>query len=159
GSNRFLSAQELHESQRLGIASWIRHLGWVDNRALPSVYALAEGLLMPSLYESVGMPIMEAMASGCPVLTSDRYGTLEMAGDAALTVDPMSIDAIARGAARLLDDEPLRVRLRAAGKARSHEFTWQRTAMEIMTVLESIRATSSVEDRVTPETIAATADG
>lgn len=158
GSNRFLSAQELHESQRLGIASWIRHLGWVDNRSLPSVYALAEGLLMPSLYESVGMPIMEAMASGCPVLTSDRYGTLEMAGDAALTVDPMSIDAIAQGAARLLDDAALRTRLQTAGKIRAQEFTWRRTASEVMTVLESIKAPakSSVGQRVAEEQIAAT---
>ena len=140
GSNRFLSEHELLEPQRQNIADWIR---WLDNADLPAVYRLAEGLLLPSLYESVGMPVMEAMACGCPTLTANRYGTRELAEGAALLVDPESVDEIAAGIVRLLEDERLRPELRTAGLQRSRDFTWQRTAAEVMAVLESLPRTRS----------------
>jgi glycosyltransferase involved in cell wall biosynthesis len=143
GSNRFLSEHELLEPQRQNIADWIHWIGWLDNADLPAVYRLAEGLLLPSLYESVGMPVMEAMACGCPTLTADRYGTRELAEGAALLVDPESVDEIAAGIVRLLEDERLRTQLRTAGLQRSQEFTWQRTAAEVMAVLESLPRTRS----------------
>jgi len=142
GSNRFLSAHELLEPQRRDVADWVRWIGWLDNADLPAVYRLAEGLLLPSLYESVGMPVMEAMACGCPTLTADRYGTRELAHDAALLVDPESVVDIAAGIVRLLDDEQFRMRLRAAGLERARRFTWTRTAAEVMGVLESLPRTS-----------------
>lgn len=138
GSNRFLSKDELHEPQRLHIDGWVRWLGWLDNSDLPAIYQLAEGLLLPSLYESVGMPVMEAMASGCPVLTADRYGTKEIAEGAAVLVDPESVDDIAAGIDRLLNDTQLRSRIRTAGFERAREFTWQRTASEVLQVLENL---------------------
>jgi len=141
GSNRFLSAQELLEPQREGISDWVHWIGWLDNADLPAVYRLAEGLLLPSLYESVGMPVMEAMACGCPTLTANRYGTLELAEGAAVLVDPDSIEDIAAGIVRLLEDQPLRAKLRAAGLKRAERFTWQRTAAEVMDVLESLPRT------------------
>ena len=147
GTNRFLSEKELLEPKRLGIESWVRWLGWLDNRELPAVYAQAEGLLLPSLYESVGMPVMEAMAMGCPALTSDRYGTREIAKDAALLVDPESVDDIARGIDRLLDDKALRGRLRTAGRLRAAQFTWERTAAQVLDVLESISAEGKLRRR------------
>jgi glycosyltransferase involved in cell wall biosynthesis len=143
GSNRFLSEHELLEPQRQNITDWIRWIGWLDNADLPAVYRLAEGLLLPSLYESVGMPVMEAMACGCPTLTANRYGTRELAEGAALLVDPESVDDIAAGIVRLLEDERLRTQLRTAGLQRSREFTWQRTAAEVMEVLESLPRTRS----------------
>lgn len=143
GSNRFLSAHELLEPQRQGIADWVRWIGWLDNADLPAIYRLAEGLLLPSLYESVGMPVMEAMACGCPTLTANRYGTRELAEGAALLVDPDSVDQIAAGIVRLLQDERLRTELRTAGLERAKRFTWQRTAAEVMAVLESLPRTSS----------------
>ena len=147
GTNRFLSEKELLEPKRLGIESWVRWLGWLDNRELPAVYAQAEGLLLPSLYESVGMPVMEAMAMGCPALTSDRYGTREIAKDAALLVDPESVEDIARGIDRLLDDKALRGRLRTAGRLRAAQFTWERTAAQVLDVLESISAEGKLRRR------------
>jgi len=120
---------------------------------LPAVYRLAEGLLLPSLYESVGMPVMEAMACGCPTLTANRYGTLELAEGAAVLVDPDSVDDIAAGIVRLLEDQPLRAELRAAGLKRAEQFTWQRTAAEVMDVLESLprmRATDTTTDTMQP---------
>jgi glycosyltransferase involved in cell wall biosynthesis len=143
GSNRFLSEHELLEPQRQNIADWVRWIGWLDNADLPAIYGLAEGLLLPSLYESVGMPVMEAMACGCPTLTANRYGTRELAEGAALLVDPDSVEAIAAGIVSLLEDERLRTELRTAGLERAKRFTWQRTATEVMEVLESLPRTSS----------------
>lgn len=138
GGNRYLSEHELDEPKRQNIADWVRWPGWIDNGDLPAIYRLSDGLLLPSLYESVGMPIMEAMASGCPVLTSDRFGTKEIAGDAAVLVDPESVDAIAAGIDRLLNDHEGRRNLVAAGLARSQRFTWTQTASELMRVLENL---------------------
>jgi glycosyltransferase involved in cell wall biosynthesis len=138
GSNRFLSEHELDEPKRQNIADWVKWPGWIDNKDLPAFYQLAEGLLLPSLYESVGMPIMEAMACGCPVLTSDRFGTKEISGNAALLVDPESVEAIAAGIDRLLNDTALRAANIAAGLERSRQFTWRHTAAELMRVLESL---------------------
>jgi glycosyltransferase involved in cell wall biosynthesis len=138
GSNRYLSEHELDEHKRQNIAEWVRWPGWIDNKDLAAVYQLAEGLLLPSLYESVGMPIMEAMASGCPVLTSDRFGTKEIAGGAAVLVNPDSVDAIAAGIDRLLNDRELRAANVAAGLERARQFTWTRTGAELLRVLESL---------------------
>jgi glycosyltransferase involved in cell wall biosynthesis len=138
GSNRYLSEHELDEPKRQNIERWVQRLGWIENQDLPAIYQLADGLLLPSLYESVGMPIMEAMASGCPVLTSDRFGTKEIAGDAAILVNPESVDAIAEGINRLLNDRELRAINIAAGLERSKLFTWTNTASKLMGVLESL---------------------
>ena len=138
GGNRYLSEHELDEPKRQNIADWVKWPGWIENKDLPAFYQLADGLLLPSLYESVGMPIMEAMACGCPVLTSDRFGTKEIAGDAALLVDPESLDAIAAGIDRLLNDQELRAAKIAAGERRAGEFTWTHTAGELLRVLESL---------------------
>jgi len=96
---------------------------------------------------------MEAMACGCPTLTANRYGTLELAEGAAVLVDPDSVDDIAAGIVRLLEDQPLRAELRAAGLKRAEQFTWQRTAAEVMDVLESLprmRATDTTTDTMQP---------
>lgn len=138
GGNRYLSEHELDEPERQNIADWVKWPGWIENKDLPAFYQLAEVLLLPSLYESVGMPIMEAMACGCPVLTSDRFGTKEIAGDAALLVDPESVDAIAAGIDRLLNDPALRAANIAAGEVRARQFTWTHTASELLRVLESL---------------------
>ena len=138
GSNRFLSEHELREPQRQHIADWVRWLGWLDNRDLPALYQLAQGLLLPSLYESLGMPILEALACGCPVLTSNRYGTREIAVGAAVLVEPESVDDIAAGIKRLLNDDALRASIIAAGLERSRQFTWQRTASGVLAMLESL---------------------
>ena len=80
------------------------HLTSVDDDELACLYSGARGLLYPSLYEGFGLPILEAMASGCPVLTSDCTAMPEVAGDAAILVDPLSVESIA-GGIRLLADK------------------------------------------------------
>jgi glycosyltransferase involved in cell wall biosynthesis len=80
------------------------------------------------------------MAAGCPVVTADRYGTKELAEDAAVLVDPESVDSIVAGIERVLEDDAARSRLIEAGRARSAEFRWARTARETLKVLEQATA-------------------
>jgi O-antigen biosynthesis alpha-1,2-mannosyltransferase len=136
GENRFLSERELLEPEALGISTWVRRPGWVEQEELAGVYAMADALLLPSLFESCGLPVLEAMAAGTPVVTADRYGTKELAEGAAVLVDPESVDDIADGIRRVLDDQALRSRLIEAGRERSRAFQWSRCASETLRVLE-----------------------
>jgi glycosyltransferase involved in cell wall biosynthesis len=140
GENRFLSGHELKVPEQLGLGNWVRWLGWVEPSLLPVLYQRATALLLPSLFESYGLPIVEAMAAGIPVLTADCYGTKEIAGDAALLVNPESVDSIAAGMSRIVNDEQLRTRLIAAGGERARNLTWQRCAQQTLAVLEGIAA-------------------
>jgi glycosyltransferase involved in cell wall biosynthesis len=101
----------------------IRALGYVPDDELPSLYARARVLLMPSLYEGFGLPVLEAMASGTPVVAANRGALPETCGDAALVVEP---DEFAEAALEALDNE----KLIAAGLERAARFTWDRTARE-----------------------------
>jgi glycosyltransferase involved in cell wall biosynthesis len=140
GENRFLSDHELKEPEALGIAEWVKWPGWVEQEDLAAFYALADALLLPSLFESCGLPVLEAMAAGCPVVTTDRYGTKELAEGAAILVDPESVESIADGIRSVLADSPRRVELITAGKSRSAEFQWRRCAAETLDVLERVAA-------------------
>ncbi|MBA3319379.1 MAG: glycosyltransferase family 4 protein [Gemmatimonadales bacterium] len=142
GENRFLSEGEVREPEALGISDWVRRPGWVEQEDLATVYALADALLLPSLFESCGLPVLEAMAAGCPVVTADRYGTKELAERAAVLVDPESIDSIAAGIRAALDDPVLRAQLIVAGRERSKAFTWKRCARQTLDVLERVSPTA-----------------
>jgi glycosyltransferase involved in cell wall biosynthesis len=138
GQNRFLSKHELEEPARLRLGHWVKWAGWVDEQTLAAFYQMAEALLLPSLFESFGLPIVEAMASGCPVVTSNCYGAKEIAADAAVLVDPESVDSIAEGIDRVLSEPPLRASLIQRGYGRSSVFTWDRCAAQTLSVLERI---------------------
>lgn len=116
----------------------IRLLGPVPGRDLQALYSGARVFALPSLYEGFGLPVLEAMACGTPVLTSDVSSLPEVAGDAALLVDPHSTDAIRDGLERLLGDESLRGRLARRGRERERRFTWRRTAEETMAVYRGV---------------------
>jgi glycosyltransferase involved in cell wall biosynthesis len=138
GENRFLSECEIQEPNALGIAEWVRWPGWVDQEDLAGFYSLADALLLPSLFESCGLPVLESMAAGTPVVTADRYGTRELSEGAAVLVDPESVESIAAGIRRVLDDSTLRGELIAAGRERSRTFIWSRCASETLRVLEDV---------------------
>ena len=116
--------------QALGISNRVLFPGYVPAVELPAWYRAAEVFLYPSLYEGFGLPPLEAMACGTPVITSNTSSLPEVVGDAALLVDPYDVEAIAEALARLLEDKELRQRLREAGLARARLFSWERTARE-----------------------------
>ena len=106
----------------------IRSLGYVPDADLPALYAGAAALAMPSLYEGFGLPCLEAMAAGAPVVASDRGALPQTCGTAATLVDPDDEGAFAAALRQAADDGPHRERLVTAGRARASEFTWTRTA-------------------------------
>jgi glycosyltransferase involved in cell wall biosynthesis len=113
-------------------------LGHVDDATLAALYDNASGLAFPSLYEGFGLPLLDAMSRGLPALVGNRGALPELAAGAALAVDPESTEAIAAGLARLLQDDPLRKRLAAAGKRRAAEFTWKSAAEQVLATLARI---------------------
>jgi len=104
---------------------YVRFLGYLPEETLAVMYRLAGVFVFPSLYEGFGLPPLEAMASGTPVVTSNVSSLPEVAGDAALLVDPYDADAIADGIYRVLTDENLRRTLRRLGLARANQFSWE----------------------------------
>lgn len=123
---------------RLGARVRVLTLGYVAAADLPALYGGATAFLFPSLVEGFGIPPLEAMACGCPVLTSATPALQEVVGEAALTVDPTDVDAIAEGIGRLVEDGALRETLRSRGRRRAKEFSWDRTAAETLAALEAV---------------------
>ena len=118
----------------------IRSAGYVSKDALRVLYGDAQALCYPSLYEGFGLPVVEAMAAGTPVLTSRGSSLDEVAAGAALAVDPLSVQAIAAGIVRLLDDPELCASLRAKGRARAAALSWTATAKATREVFLRLRA-------------------
>lgn len=105
-----------------------RTLGYLPREELDVLYADAAAVVYPSLAEGFGLPVLEAMANGAAVVTSAGTATEEVAGDAAILVDPLDVGAIARALQRLIDDPALAAALGSAARARASTFTWERTA-------------------------------
>ena len=122
----------------LNLGSALRRLGYVPNEDLPALYNLARLLAFPSLYEGFGLPVIEAMACGTPVLTSNGSSLAEIATGAAWLIDPHNVDAMADGLARLAIDDDLHGHLRAEGLARAAQFSWQRAAEETVRVYDTV---------------------
>jgi glycosyltransferase involved in cell wall biosynthesis len=135
---RYPEARELAE--QLGLGSAVRFLPGVAEADLPALLSGAEVFAFPSLYEGFGLPPLEALACGAPVLCGDTSSLPEVVGDAALRVDTRNVAALAGGLAQLLGDAALRQRLRAAGPLRAAHFSWRRTADATMAVYEGARA-------------------
>ena len=116
-------------------------LGYVPDADLPALLAGATCFVFPSLYEGFGLPVLEAQNLGVPVMTSHNSALPEIAGDAALLVDPTDVDAIAQAMLQLSRDETLRQRLIAAGHVNVQRFSWTKAAAETLAVLEAAAAT------------------
>jgi glycosyltransferase involved in cell wall biosynthesis len=113
---------------------------WIDQQDMPAVFSLARLYLYPSNLEAFPIPLTEAMACGTPILTSNVNGLKEIAGDAALLMDPNNTESIANGIQRLLSDCELRESLSRKGLERSTLFSWDRCAQETLTLLERVGA-------------------
>lgn len=120
--------------QRLGLEARIRLLNYVEEKHLPALYTLAEALVFPSRYEGFGLPPLEAMACGTPVIASNSSSLPEVLGEAGLLVPPDDVAGFAAAMRRLTAEAALASRLREQGLARALTFTWERTARRMAAV-------------------------
>ena len=127
--SQVLPAQEEIKSQ--GLEGSVRLLGRVDDKDLPVFYNLAAALVFPSFYEGFGLPALEAMASGCPVLAARAAALPEVVGQAGLYFDPSDTDGLARAMEAVLSDPERRAELRAKGFKQAARFTWTRAAHDL----------------------------
>lgn len=118
----------------------VRFTGEISDKALTRLYAGAQALVLPSLYEGFGLPLLEAMQMGCPVLSSSAASLPEIAGDAALFFDPHSIDSLVNSLLRV-PDRPFMTALAAAGRIRVRDFSYQHCAMQTASVLNRLLRT------------------
>jgi glycosyltransferase involved in cell wall biosynthesis len=132
GLRRWGSGELLERARSAGVIL----PGFVSQEDLPVLFRQALVLVYPSLYEGFGLPPLEAMACGTPVITSDTTSLPEAVGEAGLQVDPTDVQAIAAALERLLGDVSLQKRLRQAGMERARRFTWARTAQRLLALLE-----------------------
>ena len=141
GFKRWSFERELQPIQELDLKDRVRYVGYIPDEDLAALYSAAECLALPSWYEGFGIPIVEAMACGCPVVTSGgRHAAPEVAGGAALLVDPADPVSIADGLARVLDEPDLRRDLVAKGLVRGPQFDWDTTGRLTDEVIRSLLA-------------------
>jgi glycosyltransferase involved in cell wall biosynthesis len=138
GKHGWLYDDLFAQAKREGLAGRILFPGYVDHADLAALYSGAVGFVFPSLYEGFGMPVLEAQSCGVPVMTSNNSSLPEVAGDAALLVDPLDVDAIAAAMLRLATDDALRAELVERGHANVKRFSWEKCARETLAVLESV---------------------
>ena len=124
--------------EELGLEDKVIFKGYVPHDALKSIYAKASLFVFPSLTESFGLPILEAMSCRVPVITSNCGGMAEIADEAALLVDPYNVEEIAEAMYRILTDETLRATLIKKGFNRASQFSWEKTARETLEVYERV---------------------
>lgn len=123
-----------------GVEGRVRFTGYIPEAILPDVYAGARCFIFPSLYEGFGLPLLEAMACGAPVLTANRAALAEVAGEGALLVDPTNVAALAEGLNRILTDKPFRDVLRGKAVGQAAQFSWQRTARKTREIYAKVIA-------------------
>ena len=121
----------------------VRVLGYVPDDDLPALLSGAALFVYPSLYEGFGMPPLEAMACGTPVITSNASSLPEVVGDAALSVDPNDVEGLAEAMHRVLRNAELCKELRRKGLERAKLFSWEETARQTLTIYKNVVARSS----------------
>ena len=132
-------SEELHAKISAAAAEgWVRYLGFVDANELPLIFAGARLFVFPSLYEGFGLPVLEAMASGVPVVCSNSSTLPEVAGDAAAMCDPMDVNTLSHLIATGLEDEAWRADARVRGLLQATKFSWQRCAQETAAVYQEV---------------------
>jgi glycosyltransferase involved in cell wall biosynthesis len=132
-------AAEIHQTIReLALQDNVVITGYVPDHHMPGLYAQAKLLVMPSLYEGFGFPILESMAAGTPVVASNTSSLPEVAGDAAILVSPTDENALAEAIESILASPKTAAELRRKGFAQVQKFNWKRTAAETVNVYRSV---------------------
>jgi glycosyltransferase involved in cell wall biosynthesis len=142
GEERWRAKAELQWIQKLGLERRVRFIGWIAHADLSVLYNLAELFVFPSLYEGFGIPLLEAMAAGCPVLTSKSGSPPEVTDGAAYLVDPLQVDEIGKGICEILSNVQLRELMVKKGFERVNSFSWEKCARETLAVLDSVHASA-----------------
>jgi glycosyltransferase involved in cell wall biosynthesis len=140
GFKRWRYDGDLRQVEELGLTGSVHFPGFLPDEDLPAIYSRADLFVLPSLYEGFGIPVAEAMACGCPVVTTTTGCSPEVAGGAAILVEPRDPRAIADGILRALEDEPLRAEMIRKGLARAAEFSWEKTARETLDLFHRLAA-------------------
>jgi glycosyltransferase involved in cell wall biosynthesis len=135
----------LGEIGNKALISRINLTGYIVNTDLPAIYSLCEIFLYPSLRESFGIPMLEAMACGVPVITSNTSSMPEVAGDAALLIDPSQPEELTEAMIRLTTDQQLRADLVRKGIARAAKFSWKAMAMNVLDIYREVGSQQSGE--------------
>ncbi|HSJ53020.1 MAG TPA: glycosyltransferase family 1 protein, partial [Anaerolineae bacterium] len=136
GGKGWLYDELLALAGRYGVEERVLFPGFVDDEALPALYSLASALAFPSWYEGFGLPVLEALACGTPVVAADNSSLPEAVGDAGLLIDAADVAGLASALGRLLLDEELRAQLREAGYRQARRFTWEAAARQLLALYE-----------------------
>jgi glycosyltransferase involved in cell wall biosynthesis len=139
GGRGWLWEPILKKVKTVGIDGSVKYLDYISKEHLPYLIAGAKLLTLPALYEGFGIPPLEAMASGVPVVVSNLSSLPEVVGDAGILIDPNSVDSIADGLLKVLTDNNLRENLIAKGLEQSKKFSWENTAKKTLEVIESLK--------------------
>ncbi len=140
GRQGWHAAPFLRRLRQLGLQHEVILPGHIDDRDLPALYSAAKVFVFPSLYEGFGLPVLEAMACGTPVICSDASSLPEVAGEAALLVPPRDVGGLAEAMGAVLSDGALRAELARRGLARARLFTWEKAAHAMQAVYRALGA-------------------
>jgi glycosyltransferase involved in cell wall biosynthesis len=140
GGKGWLSDETFREAERSAYADDIRFTGYVPDGQLPALYTGAEVFAYPSLYEGFGLPVLEAMACGTPVVCANTSSLPEFAGDAAVLVSPEDPGAIANALEEVCSEVGLRTRLHDRGCERAREYRWERSAKRLLELYDRVYA-------------------
>lgn len=132
------SPETVQLATELGVRDRVVFSGFLDDSELPLLYSAADVFVYPSYYEGFGLPVLEAMACGTPVVASNRTSLPEAVGDAGLLFDPDDVDEMARTIGRVIADRALHAELSAKGLARASSFTWEQTAQKTLAALTEL---------------------
>jgi glycosyltransferase involved in cell wall biosynthesis/SAM-dependent methyltransferase len=147
GAKGWLNDEITQMVSALGLEGQVKLLGYVQESDLRVLYSATKLFVYPSLYEGFGLPPLEAMACGAPVITSNTSALPEVAGDAALLIDPRNSDELCQAMQRVLCDDDLRMRMRRRSLARAKLFSWEQTAEQTLAVYEEACPERSKEAR------------
>lgn len=138
GKKGWLYEDILAAPEKYGVMDSVKFLDFVPTEDLPSLYEHALCYVLPSLYEGFGLPVLEAMKYGCPVITSNVSSLPEAGGDAAIYVDPKNVEDIAQKMQQVISDEKLRGQMSKKGLEHIKKFSWEKAAKETLGVLQSL---------------------
>jgi glycosyltransferase involved in cell wall biosynthesis len=138
GEERWRAKGDLELTERLGLKDRVYFTGWVSHDDLPAFYNLADLFVFPSLYEGFGIPLLEAMACGCPVLTSTTGTPPEVVDGAGYLIDPIEVDDIAAGICETLSNPGRRKAMTEKGLEQVKDFSWEKRARQTLKVIESV---------------------